>query len=127
MNDFETMDLVFDDWLIQTIKYGLSHEELEKGVRVGEFEQVAEWKLKFGYKFNIYGKDHFIDGKPHFHFDNRETGVFSKIDFEGNVLESSGSIPSKILKELAYFIRQEPIMKKMKAKWNEKNPTLVVS
>lgn len=127
MKDFETLNLIFDDLLIQTIKYGLSHEELEKGRRVGEFEQVSEWKLRYGYKFNIYGNDHFIDGKPHFHFDNRETGVFSKIDFEGNVLECSGSVPSKILKELVYFLRQEPIRAKIRDKWNEKNPSLIVT
>ncbi len=127
MNDFATLNQIFDDLLIQTIKYGLSHEQLEKGVRFDEFEQVAQWKQKFGYKFNIYGKDHFIDGKPHFHFDNQEEGVFSKIDFEGNVKESSGVVPAKILKELSYFLRQEPIRKKIRDMWNEKNPTLIVS
>ncbi len=129
MLDFEFLDNYFDGLLFQTQRGGVSHEQLERGIRYEQFEQVKEWKLRYGYKFNIYGNDHFIDGKPHFHLDNAEKGIFCKIDFSGNILESTGNdnLPEKIVKELVYFLSKEKVKTHLIEKWNEKNPSLLIS
>lgn len=113
----EDLDFEFDDLLFQTAK-GRNACSLE--------HQIRDWNLKFGYKFNIYSNDHLIDGKPHFHFDNEAQDIFCKLDFEGNVLESSGNrkISSKVHKELISFLSKKRIKRSIVDKWNEKNPDL---
>lgn len=121
----KTIELIFDDLLTQIIKGNLTHEEIEKGIRYEEFQQVSEWKLKYGYKFNVYSNDHLINGKKHFHFDNKSDKVFAKFDFKGNLLESKGKpIPSNIMKELMYFVKKESTQINLHKLWDEQNPTL---
>ncbi|MFT6922036.1 MAG: hypothetical protein ACJA1C_001034 [Crocinitomicaceae bacterium] len=127
MDELISIEEFFDSFLHQMLK-GLSHESYEKGTRYMEFEQVKEWKSKYGYRFSIYGNDHFIDGKPHFHFDHKEKGIACKVGFDGEVFECQGkeSIPSKVLKELKYYLSKESHRSILKKMWNDKNPTLVV-
>ncbi len=121
----KTIELIFDDLLTQIIKGNLTHEEIEKGIRYEEFQQVSEWKLKYGYKFNVYSNDHLINGKKHFHFDNKSENVFTKFDFKGNLLETKGKpIPSNIMKELIYFLKKESTQINLHKLWDEQNPTL---
>jgi hypothetical protein len=107
---------------------GLSHEAYESGTRFIELEQVKEWKSRYGYRFSIYGNDHFIDGEPHFHFDNKQNGIACKLGFDGKVFECKGkaTIPSKVLKELRYFLEQESNRSLLTKMWNAKNPDLKV-
>lgn len=125
--EFENLDKSFDGLLYQFSK-GITYGSYKKGLRYHEFEQIKEWKSKFGFKFNIYGNDHLIDGKPHFHFDNEEKDIACKIDFQGNILECKGSeVPSKTLKDLQFFLFQEKIQKIIHDKWNDKNPNLTIN
>lgn len=124
-DSLKTIDLIFDDLLTQIIKGNLTHEEIENGIRYEEFQQLSEWKLKYGYKFNVYSNDHLIDGKKHFHFDNKSDKVFAKFDFKGTLLELKGKpIPSNIMKELIYFVKKESTQINLHKLWDEQNPTL---
>jgi Domain of unknown function (DUF4160) len=129
MANSNRVEILFDSLLFQTQRGGVTHEQLERGIRYDQFEQVKPWQLRYGYKFNVYGNDHLIDGKPHFHFDNREENVSCKVDFNGNILESNGknSMSPKIMKELLYFLSKEANKNRIIEMWNEKNPSLVIS
>jgi hypothetical protein len=128
MTDPNKLDFLFDDLLFQTQRGRVTHEQLERGVRFDQFEQVREWRSKYGYKFNIYGNDHLIDNKPHFHFDHTAEGIKCKMDFDGNVLESSGTkeVPANILKELRYFLSKQVNKALVTEMWNLKNPSLTI-
>ncbi|GAA4334245.1 hypothetical protein [Flaviaesturariibacter amylovorans] len=125
MEELERIELMFDSLLFQISK-GLTHEKLEQGYRWDSFQQVGQWKLRFGFKFNVYSNDHLIDGKPHFHFDHPGDGIFCKVDFDGNVLESKGgkSVPDKVLKELDYFLYKQGGKVLLNDLWVRLNPTL---
>jgi competence protein ComGF len=120
------LDRFFDDLLFQTQRGRVTHEQLDKGIRYEQFEQVTAWQMKYGYKFNIYSNDHLIEGKKHFHFDNKEENILCKIDFEGNLLKTKGtnSVPTKIMKELKYFLAKDSVKKIITEMWNSKNPDL---
>ncbi|MEZ4778585.1 MAG: hypothetical protein R2786_04310 [Flavobacteriaceae bacterium] len=125
--DFNQLDQLFDELQYQFSK-GISIENYESGTRWIELEKVKEWKSRFGYQLNIYSNDHFIDNKPHFHFDNISKEISCKISFDGEIFESSGKkeIDRKTLKELTYFLSRTNIQNTLIAKWNEKNPKLKV-
>lgn len=118
------LEFMFDSLLFQTVKGKLSHNDIENGKRYDEFKQVKGWELKYGYKFNIYSNDHLIDGKKHFHFDNKAENIFCKFDFDGNILESNGKnpIPSNILKDLQYFIKKPSTSNLLNEMWDHLNP-----
>ena len=59
------IEKIFDDLLFQISK-GNTVEQILKGTTILDLEQVKEWKTKFGYTFNIYSNDHFIDNKRNF-------------------------------------------------------------
>jgi hypothetical protein len=121
----EDLEFWFDDLLFQIAK-GNTHEKLENNIRYEQFQQVGEWNLRFGFKFNIYPNDHLINDKPHFHFDHEAHDIFCKVDFTGIVLETTGSkeISKKVLKELIYFVSKPKIKSILVGMWNEKNPDL---
>lgn len=122
-----SLDLRFDDLLLQTQKYKLSHEEIIAGRRIDEFQQLNSWRLKYGYKLNIYSNDHLINGKPHFHFDNDEKNVHCKMSFDGDILNSTAnSIPPNVFKDLLFFLKIQEHSKTIRMMWNEKNPSLLV-
>ena len=122
---FENINEYFDNQLYQVSK-GLTHEQMDKGAMLLELEKVKEWKSRFGFVFNIYGNDHFIDGNPHFHFDNREKQIATKINLDGEVLESSGKkeLDGRMKKELKYFLKKH--RRRLIDFWNQKNPELKV-
>lgn len=128
MANYTDLDEYFDGFLHQMVK-GVSHEAYERGARYWEFEQVKEWKSKYGYRFSIYGNDHLIDGKPHFHFDNQQNEVSCKLGFDGELFECKGknTIPANVLKELRYFLGKEKIQSTLVEFWNAKNPEIKVS
>jgi hypothetical protein len=122
---YNDLNRSFDELKFQFEK-GLTIESHKKGTRYLGLEKVKEWRSKFGYVFNIYGNDHFIDNKPHFHFDHNEKGVSCKMSFDGEIFESKGrnEIDKKALKELRYFLSMYRTQEIIVSKWNEKNPKL---
>ncbi|WP_170235051.1 DUF4160 domain-containing protein [Bizionia gelidisalsuginis] len=114
------------DELKFTFEKGLTVEDHKDGIRYLGLEKIKEWKSKFGYIFNIYSNDHFIDNEPHFHFDNKEKSVSCKMSFDGNIFESNekNEIDRKVLKELKYFLSMERTQETIISKWNNKNPKL---
>lgn len=124
----DDLDFMFDDLLFQIIVGKMQYSDLEKGIKYYQKQQLPRWQLKFGFKFNIYCNDHLIEGKPHFHFDNKEQKIYCKMDFDGNVLESLGNrlIPSRVQKELKYFLSKKENKENLIQMWNEKNPTLKI-
>jgi hypothetical protein len=114
------------DGLKFSFEKGLTIENHKEGIRYLGLQKIKEWKSKFGYVFNIYSNDHFIENKPHFHFDNKEKGVSCKMSFEGDIFESNGKneIDKKVLKELRYFLSLENTQETIIYKWNSKNPKL---
>lgn len=103
----------FDELLYQFSK-GVTYENYKKGRRYFEFEKFKEWKSRFGYIFNINSNDHLINNQPHFHFDNNEKNIHTKIDFNGSIVECVGDdVPKKILKDLLFFLNDEKIQKSL--------------
>jgi len=125
MKEFEKLNIEFDRLLVQTQRFKLTHEQIDAGRWVEMFEQVKEWKGYYGFRFNIYGNEHLIDGKEHFHFDNKAENIHCKIDFEGNILiyASKKEVPANILKDLKYFL-DDDIKKVLKTMWDRLNPHL---
>ena len=123
----DLLEMRFDEILFQVSK-GNKSEEIDNNFHYSEFEILKEWKSKFGYKFNIYGNDHFINKKPHFHFDNKQDDLYCKISFEGEIFEikHNRKIPKNIHKELDYFLSKLENQIILKEMWNKKNPTLIV-
>lgn len=119
------LEKIFDDLLFQ-ISRGNTFENIEKGRTTTDLEQVKEWENKFGFTFNIYSNDHFINNKPHFHLDHKGTKIASKISFEGEIFEEKGKnkIDKKTLKALKYFLKNHNIQKLLVAEWNKNNPEL---
>jgi hypothetical protein len=95
----KVLEINFDDISYQISK-GNTYENLKQNSMFSEFEILKEWKSKFGYKFNIYSNDHFINKKPHFHFDNKQENLYCKIGFDGEIFEikNNRKIPKNIQK-----------------------------
>lgn len=123
----EKLDLMFDGLLVQTIKIDITYEEYlvidSNEEFYGEFQQLSSWKQQYGYRFHIYN-DHFIDGKRHFHFENKEKNVHLKLDFEGNILEKVGKddIDNKVHKILKKFLQQQSVVVEWRKIWDKNNP-----
>ena len=126
-NQSEKLEEIFDG-IVYQISKGNSIEGLKDGKLYLELEQVKEWKSRFGYKFNIYGNDHFINNKPHFHFDNKQIGISCKMSFEGEIFGCKGNkqVSRKTMKELAYFLSKPNTQELLVSMWNDKNPELKV-
>lgn len=127
IKETQLLNQIFDTVLTNTSK-GIIQSDLDSPYFYVELELIKDWKSKFGFSFNIYGGDHFIDNEPHFHFDNKEKGIFCKISFSGEVRESKNNkiIPRKLLKDLSDFIEKQEIRKILKLLWNKKNPELLI-
>lgn len=116
-----------DDILFQLSK-GNTIDGLKKGLRWDSFEQVKEWKLKFGYKFHIYSNDHPIDKKPHFHLVNQSNNIDCRFFFDGTLhdCKCSVNIEKKVTEALGYFLSQPHTQSNLIAIWNLKNPQFSV-
>lgn len=121
------IDELFDTFLYQISK-GISYEKYSNGIRFQTFQNVKEWESRYGYKFQIYSNDHFINNKPHFHFFNNDNTIHAKIDFDGNILEykTQNKIQKNILKDLIYFLNLKEVKTKIIEIWNFSNPNLKV-
>lgn len=79
----------FDEILFQLSK-GNTIEGLKKGRMWLGFEQVKEWKNRFGFQFHIYSNDHFIDNKPHFHLRKSSDNIDCRFFFNGELFDCKG-------------------------------------
>lgn len=119
------LDRSFDELLLQTQDQGLTFEQIEYKHKHEQLQKIKDWNSKYGYALNIYSNEHLIEGKKHFHFDNKEKGIHAKVDFDGNVLEVKGkNIPSNIEKDLKYFLTQSYVRRILEEVWKNKNPNL---
>jgi hypothetical protein len=79
------LEEAFDDILYQLSK-GNTIERLSRGVRWENFQQVNEWKNRFGFQFHIYSNDHLIENKPHFHLRKQSAGIDCRFSSLGNYM-----------------------------------------
>ncbi len=122
------LDRKLDDILFQFSK-GNTVEGLRSGSYWMGFEQVKEWKSKFGYQFHIYSNDHLIDKKPHFHILKTSEKIDCRFFFDGELVDCKGEneIGKKVVKALKYMLESPNNVGTITALWNKKNPTLKVS
>ena len=119
----ERLNAGLDDILFQFSK-GNTIERLEQGIRWESFQQIKEWKSRFGYQFHIYSNDHFIDKKPHFHLLNQSNNIDCRFFFDGTLYDckSSGKIEKKVIEALSYFLTKQIQQSVLIELWNLKNP-----
>lgn len=111
----------------------LSHDNTIEGLKNGRvwmgFEQVKEWKSKFGYLFHIYSNDHFIENKPHFHILKKSEGIDCRLFFDGVIFDckGNGKLDKKIRDAIAYFLSDSKTQLILNEFWNNNNPELKVT
>lgn len=117
----------FDEILFQLSK-GNTIEGLMKGRMWMGFEQVKEWKNRFGFQFHIYSNDHLIDNKPHFHLRKTSDNIDCRFFFTGELFDCKGSgiIDKKTLNALNYLLSEPLQQKRLIDFWNSKNPQLII-
>ena len=116
------------DGIIEQLSKGNSIENMEKGIFWFGFQQVKEWKSKFGYQFHIYSNDHFINNKPHLHVLKQSENLDCRFYFDGIIIDCVGQnkMDKRAAEALTYFLSKEPNQKLLKELWNQKNPTLKI-
>jgi hypothetical protein len=114
------------DWIINQLTKGNIIEGLKNNRIYSEFEQVKEWKLKYGFQFQIYSNDHLIDNKPHFHLVKKGEDIDCRIFFDGIIYDCKGKgrIDSKTKDAIEYFLSQLITQERLREFWNNKNPGL---
>ncbi len=92
-----------DEILFQLSK-GTTIEGLKNGRLWMGFEQVKEWKSRFGFKFHIHSNDHLLkneqqEHKPHFHLKKPSENIDCRMFFDGTIYDSKGdmSAPPKLV------------------------------
>lgn len=122
------LDIGFDNILYQFSK-GLTIEQHRRGVVYTELEKVKLWKNRNGYEFHIYGNEHLINSKPHFHFLKKSENFEAKFYFDGELIElkSGDSPPKQLRKYLNYFLEDIKVQDTLVEIWNSKNPDFLVS
>ena len=121
------LEIGFDE-LLYDLSKGHTIEKMKKGLKRFEFEQVKEWKNRFGYSFHIFPNDHFIDNKPHFHLIKNKGEINCKFFFDATLINCNGnkSIDKKTQEALSYFISKPFYQDYLKNLWNKNNPSLIV-
>lgn len=114
------------DFLLDQMAHGVSIEDYKKGSRWYGLQQVKEWKSLFGYQFQIYSNDHFIDNKPHFHLLKPSNDIDCRYFFDGTLVDCSGkgAVEKKIIEPLVYFLSETSTQERLIGMWNAKNPNL---
>jgi hypothetical protein len=117
------------DYILDQLSHGNTIDGLKKGRVWMGFEQVKEWKSKFGFQFQIYSNDHFIESKPHFHIVKRSEGIDCRLFFDGEIFDCKGraSLDKKTLEAIVYFVSDPKRQALLKEFWNNKNPELKVN
>jgi len=114
------------DFILDQLSHGNTIEGLIKGRVWMGFEQVKEWKSKYGFQFQIYSNDHFIENKPHFHLVKKSEGIDCRLFFDGTIYDckSNATLDKKTLEAIAYFLSDPKRQNLLKEFWNNKNPEL---
>jgi hypothetical protein len=121
------LEIGFDE-LLYSLGKGLTIEKHRNGIRLVELEKVKAWKNRNGYEFHIYGGEHFILGKPHFHLLKKSEDFEGKYFFQGEEysLKNSNQLPKKVKEALIYFLESPTVQEELKKMWNDKNPNLKI-
>lgn len=116
------------DWIIHQLTKGNTIKGLKNNKIYFEFEQVKEWKLKYGFQFQIYSNDHFIDNKPHFHLVKKSSDIDCRIFFDGTIYDckGKGQLDRRAKEAIDYFLENPENQDILKKLWNNKNPNLLV-
>ncbi len=116
------------DYIIDQLTHGNTIEGLKKGRVWFGFEQLKEWKSKYGFQFQIYSNDHLIDNKPHFHIVKSSDGVNCRLFFNGEIYDCKGKngLDKKVISAIQYFLTDIKIQKMLVELWNFKNPELKI-
>lgn len=122
-----SLDKNFDFILNQLIK-GNTVERLRNKQYYWEFEQVKEWKSRYGFQFHIFPNDHLIENKPHFHLIKKSEGINCRGFFNGEIhnCEGNGRLEKKTLEALNYFLEQPNVQEQLKELWNKNNPKYII-
>jgi len=117
------------DFILEQLDYGNTIEGLKKGQFWMGFQQVKEWKSKYGYKFHIYSNDHFIDKKPHLHLIKESEKIDCRIFFDSTIYDckKENKINKRVQDALRYFLSKEKNQTLLINLWNLKNPELRVN
>lgn len=121
------LDIGFDNLLYQFSK-GLTIEQHRRGVVYTELEKVKLWKNRNGYEFHIYGNEHLINSKPHFHLLKKSENFEAKFYFDGELIElkTGDSPPKQLRKNLNYFLEDIKVQDTLVEIWNSKNPDILI-
>ena len=116
------------DWIIHQLTKGNTIEGLKNNIQYFEFEQVKEWKSKYGFQFQIYSNDHFVDNKPHFHLVKKSADIDCRLFFDGIVFDCKGSsqLDRRTKDAIVYFLSIPKNQNRIIELWNNKNPNLTL-
>ncbi len=128
----ENLELQLDesfDWIYHQLTKGNTINGLRDNLIYLEFEQVKEWKSKYGFQFQIYSNDHFIDNKPHFHLIKKSENIDCRLFFSGEIFDCKGNskLDKKIKDAVEYFLSLEVNQNRLIGLWNIKNPALIIN
>lgn len=117
------------DYILDQLAHGNTIEGLKKNRVWMGFEQVKEWKSKFGFQFQVYSNDHYIDNKPHFHIVKKSERVDCRLFFDGEIYDCKGdtSLDKKTREAIIHFLSDPKRQVLLKEYWNNKNPELRIA
>jgi hypothetical protein len=117
------------DYILNQLAHGNTIEGLKVGKVWMGLEQVKEWKSKFGFQFQIYSNDHFIQNRPHFHIIKKSEEIDCRLFFDGEIYDCKGKnrLDVKTRKAIIYFVSDSKRQILLKKFWNNKNPQLKIS
>lgn len=120
MASSNSLDQSFDMLLLQTIRAGLTHAQIENGIRYAPFQESTQTKLRYGYRFRIPDLQKDSSSKKWFYFENPEEDIVAKLGFDGVFLENKKKpIPTNILSDLQYFLTKETVQLTLHQLWEE--------
>jgi len=114
---------------LDEILFQLSKGNTIKGLKNGrlymEFEQVKEWKSKFGFQFHIHSNDHLLEKKPHFHLKKPSENIDCRMFFDGAIYDCKGDnlIDKRTREAVEYFLSNLNNKSLLVEFWNYKNPS----
>lgn len=114
------------DFILEQLAHGNTIDGIKAGRLWMGFEQVKEWKSKFGYQFHIYSNDHFIDNKPHFHLIKKSDNIDCRLFFDGQIIDCQGNntLDKRVRDSISYFLENQGRQENLIHFWNLKNPNL---
>jgi hypothetical protein len=95
---------------------------IEGKLQYQELDRIQSRGDKFGYAIYVYGNEHLIEGKKHFHLIHKAENIDCRFDFDGNILDEKEG--EKINKKIKKLIKEYCSLDKEKLEniWNKKNP-----